>query len=445
MKKFAFFFLAAAVLMIAGKDAFAQGKYGRDSAECIKYLSYYQEYYKQKNYDSAIPNWRKAYAICPPTAAQKMFTEGSTLLTRVIGKTKDAGERAAVVDTLLTLQDTRLKYYPTYKGASQAPTILNNKGTYILNYKSADQAYVYKELSGIVDQIGSQARPNILFNVMQSSINLYKSDKLSADEVIENYNKLTALVEAVEPKTEAEAEDYKKVKANIQSIFVESKVASCDNIIKIFTPRYEANPNDIATVTSIVKLMSSADNCLDNDLYLKAVTSMHKLDPSYKSAYFLYKLNASRDNFSAAVQYLQDAINFDDVDAQTKSDYYLEMAVYALKNGQKAKAYEAARKAESLADSNDGKAYMLMGDIWMATGCGGNEITSRAKYWVAADYYMKAKAADPSLSDDAGKKAGACSVYYPATADAFMYDLQNGQSYTGSCGGMTATTTVRTR
>ncbi|MBR6002975.1 MAG: hypothetical protein IK045_08975 [Bacteroidales bacterium] len=445
MKKFAFLFFAAAFMMIAGKDAMAQGKFGRDSAECIKYLSYYQEYYKQKNYDSAIPNWRKAYAICPPTAAQKMFTEGSTLLTRVISKTKDASERAAVVDTLLTLQDTRLKYYPTYKGASQAPTILNNKGTYILNYKSADQQYVYNEMNKIINEIGPKARPNILFNSMQSSINLYKDGKLSADEVIENYNRLTAVLEGVEPKTDAEAEEYKKVTSNIQSVFVESKVASCENIIKIFTPRYEANPNDLATVTSIVKLMSSADNCLDNDLYLKAVTSMHKLDPSYKSAYFLYKLNSARDNYSAAIQYLQDAINFDEADAQTKSDYYLEMAVYALKNGQKAKAYDAARKAESLADSNDGKAYMLMGDIWMATGCGGNEITARAKYWVAADFYMKAKAADPSLAEDAGRKAGSCSVYYPATADAFMYDLQNGQSYTASCGGMTATTTVRTR
>ena len=445
MKKFAFFFLAAAVMMIAGKDALAQGKYGRDSAECIKYLSYYQEYYKQKNYDSAIPNWRKAYAICPPTAAQKMFTEGSTLLTRVISKTKDASERAAVVDTLLTLQDTRLQYYPTYKGASQAPTILNNKGTYILNYKSADQAYVYKEMGSIIDKIGSKARPNILFNSMQSAINLYKEGKLSADEVIENYNKLTALLAEVEPKTDAEAEEYKKVTSNIQSIFVESKVASCENIIKIFTPRYEANPNDLATVTSIVKLMSSADNCLDNDLYLKAVTSMHKLDPSYKSAYFLYKLNSAHNEVDLAIKYLQEAINFDESDAQTDSDYYLEMAVYALKNGLKAKAYEAARKAESLADSNDGKAYMLMGDIWMATGCGGNEITARAKYWVAADFYAKAKAADPSLAEDASRKAGACSVYYPATADAFMYDLQNGQSYTASCGGMTATTTVRTR
>ena len=445
MKKSVFFLLAAAITLFAGKDAFAQGKYGRDSAECIKYLSYYQEYYKQKNYDSAIPNWRKAFSICPPTAAQKMFTEGSTLLTRVISKTKDASERAAVVDTLISLQDTRLQYYPTYKGASQAPTILNNKGTYILNYKSADQKYVYEQMTDIIGKIGSKARPNILFNAMQSSINLYKEGKLSDDEVIENYNKLTAVLAEVEPKTDAEAEDYKKVTANIQSIFVESKVASCDNIIKIFTPRYEANPNDLAVVTSIVKLMSSADDCLDNDLYLKAVTSMHKLDPSYKSAYFLYKLNAARDNYADAVQYLQDAINFEGVDGQTKSDYYLEMAVYALKNNQKAKAYDAARKAESIADSNDGKAYMLMGDIWMGTGCGGNEITSRAKYWVAADYYMKAKAADASLAEDASRKAGSCSVYYPATADAFMYDLQNGQSYTVSCGGMTATTTVRTR
>ena len=170
MKKLVLTFLAASVAFLsAGLSASAQGKYGADSAECIKYLSYYQEYYKQKNYDSAIPNWRKAYSICPPTAAQKMFTEGSTLLTRVISKTKDAAERAAVVDTLITLQDTRLQYYPTYKGASQAPTILNNKGTYILNYKNADQQYVYDQMMDIISKIGSKARPNILFNAMQSS------------------------------------------------------------------------------------------------------------------------------------------------------------------------------------------------------------------------------------------------------------------------------------
>ena len=36
-------------------------------------------------------------------------------------------------------------------------------------------------------------------------------------------------------------------------------------------------------------------------------------------------------------------------------------------------------------------------------------------------------------------------VYYPQTAEAFMYDITDGQSYTVSCGGMRATTTVRTQ
>ena len=81
MKKLTFI-LFAVMAAFLGQNASAQGKYGADSAECIKYLSYYQEYYKQKNYDSALPNWRKAYAICPATASQNLFVHGSTLINR---------------------------------------------------------------------------------------------------------------------------------------------------------------------------------------------------------------------------------------------------------------------------------------------------------------------------------------------------------------------------
>jgi uncharacterized protein YxeA len=46
------------LLLSVSGSLFAQGKYGKDSAECLKYLSYYREYYKQKAYDDALPNWR---------------------------------------------------------------------------------------------------------------------------------------------------------------------------------------------------------------------------------------------------------------------------------------------------------------------------------------------------------------------------------------------------
>ena len=74
------------LMLVFSGSAFAQGKYGKDSAECIKYLSYYKEYFKQKAYDDAMPNWRQAYKICPPTANQTMLIDGTTLMRMLINK-----------------------------------------------------------------------------------------------------------------------------------------------------------------------------------------------------------------------------------------------------------------------------------------------------------------------------------------------------------------------
>jgi hypothetical protein len=92
-----------------------------------------------------------------------------------------------------------------------------------------------------------------------------------------------------------------------------------------------------------------------------------------------------------------------------------------------------------------GKANMLLGTIWGSLVCSGNDVEQRAKYWVAVDYMNKAKAADESLAEDANNMIRQYSAYYPQTAEAFMYDVTDGQSYTVSCGGLRATTTVRTQ
>ena len=55
MRKITLALLAIGMAFI-GTKASAQGKYGADSAECIKYLSYYVEYYTTKNYEEALPN-----------------------------------------------------------------------------------------------------------------------------------------------------------------------------------------------------------------------------------------------------------------------------------------------------------------------------------------------------------------------------------------------------
>ena len=192
-------------------------------------------------------------------------------------------------------------------------------------------------------------------------------------------------------------------------------------------------------------MMSITEGCTDNDLFLNAVTTMYTLEPSYNSAYFLYKLYSSRGEIDNAVRYMEEAIASADSDAETDAGYYFELAAFCYKNGKSPKAIESAQKAIELSDTFDGKAYMLIGTVWGTLPCSGNEIEQRAKYWVAVDYMVKARNADPALAEDANSYISQYSAYYPQTAEAFMYDVTDGQSYTVSCGGMRATTTVRTQ
>lgn len=428
-------------MVIGGTNVFAQGKYGADSTNCIKYLSYYKEYFKQKNYDASLPNWREAFRICPPTASQNLILDGATLVRREITRNANNPEyKAALVDTLLMLHDIRAEYYPKY-----ATVALNNKGTDIANYIKNDPQKLYDSYKAIVEANGAKTKASILLFEMNAAIDLFKEDKLTAEDIINIYQGNMALLGEMTPANDLEAQQNAKIKTDLESLFISSKVASCENLVALFTPRYEANPEDLDLATNIVKMLSSVEDCTSNELYLKSVTTMYRLNPSYTSAYFLYRLNSSRGNVQEAIKYLEEAIAYPESDAAVDGEYSFELAAFSYKNGMTLKAVDAANKAASLNSNFAGKAYLLLGTIWGSMSCKGNEIESRAPYWVAIDYLQKAKAADSSLSADADNLIASFRRYFPQTSEAFMYDLKDGQSYTVSCNGMRATTTVRTQ
>ena len=282
-------------------------------------------------------------------------------------------------------------------------------------------------------------------NFMMVFLKLYQDNKLDADALIGIYQKDMAFLDQITPADAAAKADIDKIRGDMESLFISSKVASCEKIIEVYTPRFEANPEDLALVTNIVKMMSTAEDCTDKELYLKAATALHKLQPTSQSAYFLYRLNASKGNTSDALKYISEVLTYPDITTEVAADYNYEAATFCVKNGQNAKAIEFADKAKELSSAYTGKAYFLIGTIWGATSCGGDEISRRAPYWVAVDYMERAKAADPSLADDCNRMIAQYRVYYPQTAEAFMYNYTDGQSFTVSCGGMRATTTVRTQ
>ena len=440
MKKLTIVILTLATMLV-GTNGFAQGKYGADSAQCIKYLSFYKEYFKQKNYDEALPSWRDAYRLCPPTASQTLLVDGTTLLRQLIAKnSRNQAYREALVDSLMTLHDIRAQFYPQL-----AATAMNNKGQDLHNYVRTDAKKLYDGFESIINSNQAQTRPTLLLYDMQAAIDLFQAGQLDAEAVINAYQRNGDLLEKMAPANDAEKEQVTNVKNDMGSLFAGSKVASCDNLIELYTPRLNADPDNLQLAQSIAKTMSMTEGCDNNDLFLKAVTTMNKLDPSANTSYYLYKLHGARGNVSEAIVYLENAIASNDVEDARKADWTYELATFCFKNGQSARAFEYATKVAAENENLAGKAYFLIGNIWGSTRCGGDEIARRAPYWVACDFMNKAKAADPTLTDEANRYISQYSVYFPETAEAFMYDITKGQSYTVVCGGMRATTTVRTR
>ena len=441
MKKIVLLISVAALALFCSSSLSAQGKYGPDSTECIKYLSYYTEYYKQKNYDSALPNWRQAYKLCPPTARYSLLSDGTTLIRNLINKNaNNPVYKAQLIDSLMTIYDQRVEFWPKYAESS-----LNNKALDMYNYLKDEPKKLYEGLTGVVETIGSKTRPNIFLFQLSTAVDLYKADKLDAESVINVYENAIKNLSAVTPKNDVEKRNIDKTKEDVESLFITSQVASCENLIALFGPRVEADPENLDMAKNVVRMMSMTEGCTDNDLFLKSVTTMYVKEPSATSAYYLYKLYSGRGDYDNAVKYIEEAINSEDSDAVTDASYLYELAAYSVKNGKSAKAYASAQKALELDPSLAGKAYMLMGTIWGSQVCPGNDIEKRAQYWVAVDFMQKAKNADESLTEDANNYIRQYSAYYPQTAEAFMYDFTDGQSYTVSCGGMRATTTVRTQ
>ncbi len=435
-------FLLITVALFMVTLASAQGKYGADSAECIKYLSFYQQYVKQDNLKDAAPSWRKAIRICPPTASQNMLLDGMKIMRMEIKENRNNPIRKKeLVDSLMMLHEVRYNTYPKYQAAT-----LSAKATDMMNFADHGQdREVFEVIGQAMDANGAKTNSTLVVRYMHYAIELYKVGTFTDVEVFSAFEKSIEALNVILESSKTPAIVEKAI-GDVENMFAQSGVADCDNLTAVFMPRYEANTSDKALLSNIITLFTST-NCTDSELFLRALESLHAIEPTEHTAYLLYRLYSSYpDGAEKASAYMKEAIVFETSDAEKDAQYSYEMASYLFaKTTDKLKALEYAREAAELSASWAGRAYKLIGDIWVSTKCQGNPIEVRASYWVATDYYNKAKNADPTLVSELNTQISNISKYYPAQADAFMYDLVDGDPFTITCDGMKATTMVRTQ
>lgn len=437
MKKLGFLMLTG-MLLLMSSPAFSQSL-ANASVECQRSVAFYSDYIKQDNVKEAAPLWRDALKNCPPGVRQSIYIDGIKILKYYIEQNKNNPTlKNSLIDSMLMMYDLRVEHFPKYAATASTFKVYD-----MMHYMADQPEEIIKAVDNAIAISGEDADISLAVIGMQMISALYSKGEATAERVMEYYSTLGSLVDKQIAANNPEAH---KVKTDLDNLFVASGVANCENIVELFTPRFKANPSDVELASTIVSLLSNA-GCTSEPLFLETVETLYNSDPSnYIYIRNLYLLYAAKGDYPNAVKMLEEAIASDQSNATEDANMLISLANLHLQQENYTKAAEAAREAISKDAAVSGKGNLMLGLVWGSIKCnGGNEIESRAKYWVAVDYLIKAKNADPSIADEVNKYISSYSQYFPAQEEAFMYDIIDGSSYTVSCGSMRATTTVRTR
>ena len=446
MKTFTRLFLAILIVTGISLKGFSQKGvedgsrfgHGEDSIRCLKNLSLYSEFFKQNNYEDAVEPWTIVYNECPK-ASKNIYLHGEKMLKDAIENSEDKENKAQLLDSLMNLYDKRIKYF------GQEGFVIGKKGTNFLKYAEKNvenfkKAHNYLKKS--IELRGNDASVAVLVTYMQTSRTLYSNGALEGKEVLDNYASLLDIFEAnLEEKPNSSLHE-RGLKA-INKIFENSDAATCDNLIKLFKPRFEKNPEDKGLLERITSLLDK-QNCTDSKLYADAAVNLNEIDPSSKSAYHLAKLFYEKDQFEKSAKYYNQAIEFQGKD-EVKAQYYLELAELTYEELEnKVKARSLARKAIEF-NPKDGKPYILIGKMYANSikQCGKNEFEQKTVLWAAVDKFIKAKNVDSSIAEEADSYINSYRPRFPTKKEIFFQNLEMGNSYQIGCW-INEATTVRT-
>jgi Tetratricopeptide repeat. len=438
-KKLLFFLFAIAIPMLAGAQMNIKDpkdlKYGNDSitrVTCLRNLSLYGEFVKQGNFHDAKKPWVKVFTQCP-AASLNTYINGAKIYKDYIDNATDPSKKSSLLDTLMLIYDRRIENF------GRKGYVIGRKAMDFIRYYPDSLEAGYKMLNESVSIDQNRSEEVILGIRFQVALQLYAKKVLGAADVLNLYTEsagyLTSQL-AANPNDKS----IQNVKETLEQQFAASDVASCENLVNLFGPKFKATPDDLDQNKKIVAMLSTK-SCKDQLLY-EASEKVYSAEPSADAAYNLGKMFETKGDYTKAIQYYKQAISMQ-TEAKEKSKILVILGVlYNRELNDKPTARNMAYDAIKV-DPTNGYPYILLGNIYTGVkNCGDDDFAKQAIYWLIVDKYQKAKQVDPSLAPEVNKLIETYSQYFPRKEDIFFHGMAVGQSYTIGCW-INESTTVR--
>jgi len=407
-------------------------KWGNDSAETVKKLSLFNQYYQEKKYVEAFPYWMYLFQNAP--CIQKRITySGPYIIKKALRDTTYRSRFSGLVDTLLICHQKRIEFFGDegYVKGKWADDMSK------LQPKNRDKALSLFNES--VQIQGNKTRYDVPSDYVYAGVKQYKKKKLTLDSLLMILDQVTPIIDANITKYTAPGLSVKDSlkglkwgKTQNAIIGMLKPYLDCDKLTELKQPYFEENKGNSSWLASTVKLLDRG-GCEGQQFYFQCAEELFKLLPNVNAAMSLAKAFGKKGDYSKSIEYYLKAAELSESD-DDKFNIWIKLAKTAKNSGKYSSTRDYARKALAI-NSNSGEAYLLIGDAYAASAssCGTGDLGRGGVYLIAVDKYLKARSVDPSVAEASNVKISKYSAYFPEKEDAFFKNINNGDTYTVGC------------
>ncbi len=411
-------------------------RFAADTVDIATYYTSYKDNFTAKKYDKAYKYWSILFHNYP-LISHSIYSGGAFLLKYKIKKAKDSATRAAYIDTLWQLYDQEVKVYPKKKAYVAGKKTIDYYNIYV-NKKDLNDSLVrlkmwdtYTMAMNAIKLGGVNTRFYVFPLAMKMTLLENELHKVTDEQAIDNYMKFSDIL-----NTQYHLEKNPKLKTRIKSYGIDlidkmfsKRFQSCDQLCPAFKQKYDQDSTNVDNLKKILTILGQK-GCTDCQLYSNVAVKLNELEPTASSSYGLALLFASKENYTQALKYIDEAIKRE-VNDSLKADYYFKGAQIYNKMKDFVKARDYARKAIDL-NPHLGNAYILIATMYATTAgsIGKDQFAHNAVFWAAVDKLYQAKKADPKVAPDADKLISTYSSHFPKKEEGFMHSVLEGSTYT---------------
>ena len=442
---FAFALSSTAVFAQKGVEDGSRFGHGQDSLNCLQNISIYTEYVKTNNFKDAYPSWKAVFDEAP-WAQIATYTNGAKILRALIAAEKDGAKQKEYFNLLMKVHDQRIQYLEQLNTLSRTKAtkgdIMGTKAHDYFTMGGSDNNEVYAMFAEAVAAEKHNLPYYVLMEFVDASARKVKADEAHKEQFVQDYIAASGYAnEALNAATKESAKkNYKTAKENIDAHFINSGVATCDNLQAIYAPKVEASKTDLEYLKQVVKVMKML-GCTESEAYFAASEYAHAIEPTAETAigcgYMYYK----KGDFDKCISYFDNAIELEQ-DPIKKAAYCYSAAAVLFANKQLSKAKQYALNSIK-SNGESGKPYMLIAQMYASSPNWSDEASlNKCVYFAAIDKLQRAKSVDPSCAEEADKLIRTYAGYTPKDEDLFFIGLKKGSAVTIG-GWIGETTTIR--